>query len=175
MGGAHSQPAFTRLDGSIVRQAASSSPTASLQTVHEAGKALIRAADKAWDKAHDAQDASRSLISKIAHKSKNVRRRECSACVFAVTARTFICWVQNEEEDNRLECLADGMRVQHSERGPGVLKIDMDDPRQRPYIVTFDGGDCHHYSRTSAAAKLHPIITVVRPAAAACTPPHLWA
>ena len=64
------------------------------------------------------------------------------------------------------------MRVQHPERGPGVLKIDMDDPRQRPYIVTFDGGDCHHYSRTSAASKLHPIITVVRPAATACTPPH---
>ena len=60
-----------------------------------------------------------------------------------------------------MEQLADGMRVHHPDRGAGVLQIDMNDPRNRPYIVSFDSGDCHHYSRTSAATKLLPIITIV--------------
>jgi len=51
-----------------------------------------------------------------------------------------------------------GTRVVHPLRGGGrVLKIDLDDPRDRPIHVAFDSGEVHHYSLASAAAKLEQV------------------
>ncbi len=51
-----------------------------------------------------------------------------------------------------------GTQVVHPLRGGGrVVKIDMDDPRDRPVHVVFDTGEVHHYSLGSAAAKLKQV------------------
>jgi hypothetical protein len=51
-----------------------------------------------------------------------------------------------------------GTRVVHPLRGGGrVLKIDLDDPQDRPIHVIFDDGEVHHYSLASAAAKLEQV------------------
>ena len=49
-------------------------------------------------------------------------------------------------------------RVYHPERGAGrVCKVDYNDPRDRPVHVRFGSGEVHHYTLTSAAAKLERI------------------
>jgi hypothetical protein len=53
---------------------------------------------------------------------------------------------------------AAGTRVVHPLRGGGrVLKIDLDDPRDRAIHVAFDTGEVHHYSLASAAAELEQV------------------
>ncbi len=48
--------------------------------------------------------------------------------------------------------------IVHPLRGGGrVLKIDLDDPRDRPIHMAFDTGEVHHYSLASAAAKLEQV------------------
>ena len=47
--------------------------------------------------------------------------------------------------------MPEGQVVLHPTRGQGrVTKIDWNDPRQKPYIVSFDNGEVHHYSASSA-------------------------
>ena len=51
-----------------------------------------------------------------------------------------------------LHNLLPGMRVQHSVHGDGVVVgVEPRDKRNRPYKVTFDNGEVHHYSIRSAA------------------------
>jgi hypothetical protein len=53
--------------------------------------------------------------------------------------------------------------VRHADRGLGRLfKVDYADPRDHPIHVRFDSGEVHHYSLTSAAAKLTRMAAVPR-------------
>jgi hypothetical protein len=43
-----------------------------------------------------------------------------------------------------------GARVFHEKHGLGrLMELDFDNPSGKPYFVTFDGGDSHHYSASS--------------------------
>jgi hypothetical protein len=43
-----------------------------------------------------------------------------------------------------------GTRVVHPLRGPGyVSQIDYTDSRNRPFVVDYDNGECHHYTAES--------------------------
>ena len=45
-----------------------------------------------------------------------------------------------------------GTRVEHPQRGLGVVEdVIPDDPRDKPYKITFDNGESHQYSLESAA------------------------
>ena len=51
-----------------------------------------------------------------------------------------------------------GTRVMHPIRGGGhVVKVDSDDPRGRPVHVSFDNGEHHQYTWSSAAQRLEQV------------------
>jgi hypothetical protein len=58
-----------------------------------------------------------------------------------------------------------GQLVMHPTRGKGtVTEIDWNDPRQKPYVVSFDNGEVHHYSAASVMKlkKIDPPATAAR-------------
>jgi len=53
------------------------------------------------------------------------------------------------------EAFAEGTRIVHPTRGPGVVyKIDWSDARGKPYIVHYANMERHHYSKAQALDKL---------------------
>jgi len=53
------------------------------------------------------------------------------------------------------EAFAEGTRIVHPTRGPGVIyKVDWSDARGKPYIVHYANMERHHYSKAQALDKL---------------------
>ena len=59
------------------------------------------------------------------------------------------------EATEHAEAFAEGTRIVHPTRGPGVVyKIDWSDARGKPYIVHYANMERHHYSKAQALDKL---------------------
>ncbi len=77
-------------------------------------------------------------------------------------------------EEPRVGILPRGARLIHEKRGKGsLMDVNFEDYRDKPYIVTFDTGDTHHYTADSlckmrlldAEGNEHSIVPPDRPSA----------
>ena len=72
----------------------------------------------------------------------------------------------SKESAAKFRVLIEGVRLHHPTRGEGTLvKILERDPRNKPYVVEFDNGEVHQYSKDSANKfSLHLASTIAKKA-----------